>query len=173
MRTNPRQVSSKRFFTIECPTVVSAPIRRPLLGPGITHRCHYAHIKSYNHITPLLLFCQGYLSYFIFSLLLISNNIYAKDKGKSNESVNDVISMRRDTLTSRRFSLPTSFRPPIPLFPLNKRWGWAEVPADLATAPINTSWGGCVAKGVQRDFPLSGVWGCPPAIFHPLLEGLG
>jgi hypothetical protein len=25
------------------------------------------------------------------------------------------------------------------------------------------SWGGCVVKGVQREIPLVGVWGCPPA----------
>jgi len=31
-----------------------------------------------------------------------------------------------------------------------------------------------VAKGVQRDFPLAGVWGCPPAILlPPLLEERG
>ena len=24
------------------------------------------------------------------------------------------------------------------------------------------SWDGCVVKGVQREFPLVGVWGCPP-----------
>ncbi len=36
--------------------------------------------------------------------------------------------------------------------------------ADLSASHINTSWGGCLVKGVQRDFPLAGVWGCPPAL---------
>jgi len=31
-----------------------------------------------------------------------------------------------------------------------------------------------VVKGVQRDIPLAGVWGCPPAILlPPLLEERG
>ena len=31
-----------------------------------------------------------------------------------------------------------------------------------------------MVKGVQRDFPLAGVWGCPPAIYiPPLLEERG
>ena len=46
--------------------------------------------------------------------------------------------------------------------------------ADLSASHINTSWGGWVVKGVQRDFPLAGVWGCPPAILPPpLLEERG
>jgi hypothetical protein len=31
-----------------------------------------------------------------------------------------------------------------------------------------------MVKGVQRDFPLAGVWGCPPTILiPPLLEERG
>ncbi len=31
-----------------------------------------------------------------------------------------------------------------------------------------------VVRGVQRDFPLAGAWGCPPAILIPsLLEERG
>jgi len=34
----------------------------------------------------------------------------------------------------------------------------AEVSADLLAYHINPSWGYCIAKGVQRDFPLAGAW---------------
>jgi len=40
-------------------------------------------------------------------------------------------------------------------------WGWAEVSADMV-------------KGVQREVPLVGDWGYPPAIIlPPLLEERG
>jgi hypothetical protein len=34
-------------------------------------------------------------------------------------------------------------------------------------SPINTSWGGCAVKGVEREIPLAEVWGCPP-LYPPL-----
>jgi len=55
-----------------------------------------------------------------------------------------------------------------------KSWGYSAVSTNLAASPTNTSWGGCVVKGVQREIPLAGVWGWPPATFlPPLLEERG
>ena len=48
--------------------------------------------------------------------------------------------------------------------PLSLRLAEALSGAKVQRGNLNrlVSWGDCVVKGVQREFPLVGVWGCPP-----------
>ena len=46
--------------------------------------------------------------------------------------------------------------------------------ADLTASLTNTSWGGCVVKGVQRDNPTDGGVGVSPRFKKsPKIGGLG
>ena len=49
-----------------------------------------------------------------------------------------------------------------------------EEQSNRSVVVIGNAMVGGVVKGVQRDFPLAGAWGCPPVILiPPFLEERG